>query len=63
MIFRVQRVAMGVALAIASSHSAIANDIRCKQIADETVTEMKAGANDWWSGISPEWRVYGVRLL
>ena len=49
MIFRVQRVVMGVALAMASSHSAIANDISCKQIADETVIEMKAGANDWWS--------------
>ena len=49
MIFRVQRVVMGVALAMASSHSAIANDIRCKQIADETVIEMKAGASDWWS--------------
>ena len=49
MIFRVQRVAMSLALALASFHSAIANDISCEHIADETVTEMKAGANDWWS--------------
>ena len=49
MIFRMQRVVMGMALVIVSSHSALADDISCEQIADETVTEMKAGANDWWS--------------
>ena len=49
MIFRVQRVVMSLVLAIASCHSATANNISCEQIADETVVEMKAGANDWWS--------------
>jgi len=49
MIFRVQRVVMGMALVMASCHSAIAKDISCEQIADETVMEMKAGASDWWS--------------
>ena len=49
MIFRVRQVVMGMALTMASCHSAIANDISCDQIAEETVIEMKAGANDWWS--------------
>ena len=49
MIFRVQRVVMGMALATVSCHFALADDISCEEIADETVIEMKAGANDWWS--------------
>ena len=49
MIFRLQRVVMGMALATASCHFALAADISCEQIADETVIEMKAGASDWWS--------------
>ena len=49
MIFRVQRVAMGMALATVSCQFALADDISCEEIADETVIEMKAGANDWWS--------------
>ena len=40
---------MGMALATASCHFALAADISCEQIADETVIEMKAGASDWWS--------------
>ena len=40
---------MGTALAMISVHFAMADDISCEQIADETVIEMKAGANDWWS--------------
>ena len=49
MISREQRVVMGAALATALCHPAIANDVSCEEIADETVLEMKAGANDWWS--------------
>ena len=49
MIFRVQRVVMGMALATVPCHFALADDISCEQIADETVIEMKAGANNWWS--------------
>ena len=49
MIFRVQQVVMGAALATFSCHCVQADDISCEQIADETVIEMKAGANDWWS--------------
>jgi len=49
MIFRVQRVIMGMALATVSCHLALADDISCEEIADETIIEMKAGANDWWS--------------
>ena len=49
MIFRMRRVVMGTALAMISVHFALADDISCEQIADETVIEMKAGANDWWS--------------
>jgi hypothetical protein len=49
MIFRMQRVVMGMALAMVSAHFALADDISCEQIADETAIEMKAGANDWWS--------------
>ena len=49
MIFRVQRVMMGVALATILPYSAIADEISCERIADETVIEMKAGAHDWWS--------------
>ena len=49
MIFRVQRVVVGMALATVSCQFALADDISCEDIADETVIEMKAGANDWWS--------------
>ena len=49
MIFRMQRAVLGVALAMVSAHFALADDISCEQIADETVIEMKAGAKDWWS--------------
>ena len=49
MISEVRRAVMGVALATAIFDSAIANEISCEQIADETIGEMKAGANDWWS--------------
>ncbi len=49
MIFRVQRVVIGATLATVSCHCVQADDISCEQIADETVIEMKAGANDWWS--------------
>ncbi len=49
MIFRVQRMVIGVALMMASCHSTLANDISCEEIAGETVIEMKAGANEWWS--------------
>ena len=49
MIFRVQRVVKGMALATVSCQFALADDISCEDIADETVIEMKAGANDWWS--------------
>ncbi len=49
MIFRVQQVVMGAALATFSCHCVQADDISCEQIANETVIEMKAGANDWWS--------------
>ena len=49
MIFRVQRVVMGMALATVSCQFALADDISCEEIADETVIEMKAGASDWWS--------------
>ena len=49
MIFRVQRVVMGMALATVSCQFALADDITCEEIANETVIEMKAGANDWWS--------------
>ena len=47
--FRMRRVVMATALAMISVHFALADDISCEQIADETVIEMKAGANDWWS--------------
>ena len=49
MIFRVQRVVAGMALATISCQFALADGISCEEIADETVVEMKAGANDWWS--------------
>ena len=49
MIFTMRRVVIGMALAMISVHFALADDISCEQIADETVIEMKAGANDWWS--------------
>ena len=49
MIPKVQQVFMSVAFTTASCHSVMANEASCEQIADETILEMKAGANDWWT--------------
>ena len=49
MLCSISRVLMSGLFATVLCHSAMADEVNCEQVAEETVLEMKAGAKDWWT--------------